>query len=62
MALGREDRQVRFDDAMGLVGDQLPAGSIYRLLAEHGGALFDDEHFSDLFKRSTLDARRCRRG
>jgi hypothetical protein len=54
VALGREDRQVRFDDAMGLVGDQLPAGSIYRLLAEHGGALFDDDYFSDLFKRSTL--------
>ena len=54
MALGREDRQVRFDDVMLLVGDQLPAGSVYRLLAEHGGALFGDEYFADLFKRSTL--------
>jgi hypothetical protein len=26
-----------------LVGDQLVQGSIYRLLAEHGGALFGDE-------------------
>ena len=32
---------------------QLPEGSIYRLLAEHGGALFGDEYFADLFKRST---------
>jgi hypothetical protein len=53
VALGREDRQARFDDAMLLVGNQLPEGSIYRLLAEHGGALFGDEYFADLFKRST---------
>lgn len=37
-----------------LVGDQLPADSVYRLLAEHGGALFGDEYFADLFKRSVL--------
>ena len=37
-----------------LVGDQLPEGSIYRLLAEHGAALFGDEYFADMFKRSTL--------
>ena len=54
MALGREDRQGRFDDVMLLVGDQLVQGSIYRLLAEHGAALFGDEYFADLFKRSTL--------
>ncbi len=53
VALGREARQARFDDAMLLVGNQLPEGSIYRLLAEHGGALFGDEYFADLFKRST---------
>jgi len=41
-----------------LVGDQLVAGSIYRLLAEHGGALFGDEYFADVFKRSALGARR----
>jgi hypothetical protein len=33
VALGRENRQGRFDDVMLLVGDQLPGGSIYRLLA-----------------------------
>jgi hypothetical protein len=54
VALEREDRQGRFDDVMLLVGDQLPGGSIYRLLAEHGAALFGDEYFADLFKRSTL--------
>ena len=54
VALGREDRQGRFDDVMLLVGDQLPAGQYFRLLAEHGGALFGDEYFADLFKRSTL--------
>ena len=54
MALGRENRQGRFDDVMLLVGDQLPQGSIYRLLAEHGAVLFGDEYFADLFKRSTL--------
>jgi transposase-like protein DUF772/DDE family transposase len=37
-----------------LVGDQLVQGSIFRLLAEHGAALFCDEYFADLFKRSTL--------
>ena len=36
-----------------LLGDQLAEGSIYRLLAEHGGALFGDEYFADLFERST---------
>ena len=54
MALGCEDRQGRFDDVMLLVGDQLVQGSIYRLLADHGDALFSDEYFADLFKRSTL--------
>ena len=54
VALGREDRQGRFDDVMLLVGDQLVQGSIFRLLAEHGVALFGDDYFADLFKRSTL--------
>ena len=37
-----------------LVGDHLLPGSVYRLLAEHGAALFGDEYFADLFKRSAL--------
>lgn len=62
MALGCENRQGRFDDVMLLVGDQLPVGSIYRLLGEHGGALFGDDYFADLFKvsargRPTVPAR-----
>ena len=52
--MGRENRQGRFDDAMLLVGDRLPIGSTYRLLAEHGGVLFGEEYFADLFKRSVL--------
>jgi hypothetical protein len=45
-----------------LLGDALPEGSVYRLLAEHGGALFGDEYFADLFKvsargRPTVPAR-----
>jgi len=54
VALGCEDRQGRFDDVMLLVGDQLVQGSVYRLLADHGDALFSDEYFADLFKRSAL--------
>ena len=50
----REDRQGRFDDVMLLVGDQLVQGSIFRLLAEHAAALFSEEYFADLFKRSSL--------
>src|SRR3977135_3876716 len=37
-----------------LVDDQLPEGRVYRLLAVHGAALFGDEYFADLFKRSAL--------
>jgi hypothetical protein len=60
VALGREDRHGRFDDVMLLVGDQLVEGSTYRLLAEHGGVLFGDEYFADLFKRSgTSTSRIC---
>jgi hypothetical protein len=54
VALGRENWQGRFDDVMLLVGDQLPEGSIYRLLAEHGAVLFGEEYFADLFKCSRL--------
>jgi hypothetical protein len=54
VALGCADRQGGFDDAVLLLGEQLAEGSIYRLLAEHGDALFGDEYFADLFKRSPL--------
>jgi hypothetical protein len=54
MALGRAERQGSFDDAGLLLGDQLAEGSIYRLLAGHGDALFGDGYFADLFTRSPL--------
>ena len=54
MALGRMERQGRFDDAALLLAEQLAVGSVYRLLAEHGDALFGDGYFADLFKRSLL--------
>ena len=54
MALGRVGRQGSFDDAALLVGDRLAEGGVYRLLAGHGDALFGDDYFADLFKRSPL--------
>ena len=54
MALGCAERQGQFDDAGLLLGDQLAWGSIYRLLGEHGDALFGDDYFADLFTRSRL--------
>jgi hypothetical protein len=54
VALGREIGQGSFDDVLLWVGDGLPEGSVCRLLAEHGAALFGDDYFADLFKRSRL--------
>jgi hypothetical protein len=54
VALGRSDGQAGFDDAAMLLGGQLRPGSVYRLLAEHGDALFGDGYFADLFKVSRL--------
>lgn len=54
MAIGVADRRLRFDDAALLLGEELRAGSVYRLLAEHGDQLFGDDYFADLFLRSRL--------
>ena len=54
VAIGLADRQTRFDDAALLLGEELRAGSVYRLLAEHGDRLFANEYFADLFLRSRL--------
>lgn len=54
MAIGLADRQTRFDDAALLLGEELRAGSVYRLLAEHGDRLFGDGYFADLFARLRL--------
>jgi len=54
VAIGQADRQARFDDAAMLLGAELTAGSVYRLLAEQDGRLFGDDYFADLFTRSRL--------
>ena len=52
MALGRSTNQARFDDPRRLLGDRLRR--IYLLLAEHGGTMFGDEYFADLYTTSRL--------
>jgi hypothetical protein len=54
VAVGRSELQARFDDAVVLLGDQLPVGSVYRLLADEGHRLFADDYFADLFRASRL--------
>jgi hypothetical protein len=54
VAIGRADRQARFDDAALLLGEELTPGGVYRLLAEHGDQLFGDDYFADLFTCSRL--------
>lgn len=49
MAVGKAEAQLRFDDAAGLLGDRLPEGSVYHLLAGEGQRLFPDDYFADLF-------------
>lgn len=50
MALGRSTIQPRFDDPRWLLGDRMCG--IYRLLADHGGAMFGDDYFADLYTAS----------
>jgi hypothetical protein len=62
MAVGRAQSQIRFDDAAALLGDRLPEGSVYHLLARQGQRLFGDDYFADLFAdsvkgRPTIPAR-----
>jgi hypothetical protein len=52
MAVGRAQTQARFDDAAMLLGDRLPEGTVYHLLAGHGQRLFGDDYFADLFTAS----------
>ena len=51
MALGVARVQPRFEDPGQLLGDRLRG--IYRFLADHGGRLFPDDYFADLFKESS---------
>jgi hypothetical protein len=52
MALGRSQAQQRFENPREILGDRLKEGSIYRLLADHGHQLFDDDYFADLYNES----------
>jgi hypothetical protein len=53
MALGRaRSQQQGFQDPRDLLGDRLRAGSLYRLLADHGQVMFPDGYFADLYSRS----------
>jgi hypothetical protein len=62
MALGKSDKQRRFDYPVAVLGDRLRDGSIYKLLAEHGHELFSDDYFADCYSgardgRPTVPAR-----
>jgi hypothetical protein len=52
MAVGRADRQLRFDDASALLGERLAEGTIYHLLAVQGHRLFPDDYLADMFTDS----------
>jgi hypothetical protein len=52
MALGATVLQERFESPREILGDRLREGSIYRLLADEGDRLFDDDYFADLYKES----------
>jgi hypothetical protein len=51
MALGSVRNEQRFENPKELLGDRLKG--IYRLLAEHGGAMFPHDYFADCYKNST---------
>lgn len=62
MALGSAKGQQRFDNPREILGDRLREGSIYRLLADHGHAMFGDDYFADCYTdsakgRPTIPAR-----
>jgi Transposase DDE domain/Transposase domain (DUF772) len=52
MALGRAQIQRGFQDPRDILGDRLREGSLYRLLADHGAAMFPDGYFADLYSGS----------
>jgi IS5 family transposase len=52
MALGSAKVQQRFDNPREILGDRLRVGSIYRLLADHGHAMFPDDYFADCYTES----------
>ncbi len=52
MALGSAKVQQRFENPREILGDRLKEGSLYRLLADHGQAMFPDDYFADLYSGS----------
>jgi hypothetical protein len=52
MALGRAQAGQGFDSPRELLGDRLREGSLYRLLAGDGHAMFPDGYFADLYAGS----------
>src|SRR5205809_489043 len=52
MALGKAQLQLSFQDPREILGDRLRAGSLYRLLADHGQVMFPDGYFADLYTDS----------
>ncbi len=52
MALGRAQNQRGFQDPRDVLGERLRVGSLYRLLADHGQAMFGDDYFADLYSGS----------
>ena len=52
MALGSAKVQQRFENPREILGDRLKEGSLYRLLADHGQAMFPDDYFADLYSDS----------
>ncbi len=60
MALGRaRSQQQGFQDPRDLLGDRLRAGSLYRLLADHGQVMFPDGYFADLYKATACSPTRA---
>jgi IS5 family transposase len=52
VAIGVGQVGQRFENPREVLGDRLREGSIYRLLADHGGVLFGDDYFADLYTGS----------
>jgi IS5 family transposase len=52
MALGTAQLQQRFDNPAAILGERLREGSLYKLLADHGGVLFPDDYFADCYTGS----------
>jgi hypothetical protein len=52
VALGRARSQQGFQDPRDILGDRLREGSLYRLLADHGQAIFGNGYFADLYSGS----------